>query len=595
MDLPPPPPPPQANDPIITQFKPVKGQWELNDKNIKRIGAKTGQAILHNYCQYINTTPLEVYRYLIETKGRDVNVQDKDKDTPLHCAFQNFDPNDGGDINVLLYLLGQKDVNVNTKGRLCYTLLHRACENINNLPFDIFKLLIETMGGDLNARGPLDNTPLHYAFSHLNPNSNYNITVLTYLLSQKGADVNTKNKFGYTLLHKACSHIKFLSLDVFKLLIETHGADVNAQDDNNHTPLRRALDSFTPDNITVLIYLLSQEGVNVNIRGRNGDTLLHRVCANINKFPIEILKLLIETHGADVNVQDNNNDAPLHYALDYFDPDEDGDIAVLYYLLNQSNVSVNIKGQHGYTLLHRACEKINNLPIDVFKVLVETHGGDVNAQDGDKNTPIHSALEYFDPNEGGDINVLTYLLNQSNVNVNIKNENDITLLHRACEKISVLPLNIFKLLIETHGADVNALDHDNDTPLCEALYSFSPGVTTVLKYLLSQKDVDVNIKDQDGYTLLHLACILENSDLDYDEHVEGYYDEDYDDDEDYEDDEDEDDGDGNYSSDDIDSDEDLEDSVIEHKLNAKCDTILCPIVEIIIERCVEQVLNGMTP
>jgi ankyrin repeat protein len=458
-----------------------------------------------------------VYRYLIEVKGCDVNAQDKDKDTPLHCAFQNFDPNDGGDINVLLYLLGQKDVNVNTKGRLCYTLLHRACENINNLPFDIFKLLIETMGGDLNARGPLDNTPLHYAFSHLNPNSNYNITVLTYLLSQKGADVNTKNKFGYTLLHKACSHIKFLSLDVFKLLIETHGADVNAQDDNNHTPLRRALDSFTPDNITVLIYLLSQEGVNVNIRGRNGDTLLHRVCANINKFPIEILKLLIETHGADVNVQDNNNDAPLHYALDYFDPDEDGDIAVLYYLLNQSNVSVNIKGQHGYTLLHRACEKI-----------------------------------------------------------------------------SVLPLNIFKLLIETHGADVNALDHDNDTPLCEALYSFSPGVTTVLKYLLSQKDVDVNIKDQDGYTLLHLACILENSDLDYDEHVEGYYDEDYDDDEDYEDD-DEDDGDGNYSSDDIDSDEDLEDSVIEHKLNAKCDTILCPIVEIIIERCVEQVLNGMTP
>jgi hypothetical protein len=52
------PPPPQDDDPIITQFKPYYDQWELTDNNINRIGPETGHTILHNYCCYINTTPL---------------------------------------------------------------------------------------------------------------------------------------------------------------------------------------------------------------------------------------------------------------------------------------------------------------------------------------------------------------------------------------------------------------------------------------------------------------------------------------------------------------------------------------------------------
>jgi ankyrin repeat protein len=54
-------------------------------------------------------------------------------------------------------------------------------------------------------------------------------------------------------------------------------------------------------------------------------------------------------------------------------------------------------------------------------LLIETHGGDVNVQDKNKNTPLHVAFEYFNPNDGGDIAVLTYLINQNNADVNIKN------------------------------------------------------------------------------------------------------------------------------------------------------------------------------
>jgi ankyrin repeat protein len=350
-------PPPQDDDPIITQFKPVHGQWKLNDENINRIDPGTGQTILHKYCQHINTTPLEVYRYLIEVKGCDVNVKDKYKDTPLHQALCYFNPNDGGDITVLTYLLTQTNTNVNIKGDYGYSLLHYACERINRLPITIFELLI------------------------------------------------------------------------------TRGADVNVQDENKYAPLYYALRYFYPNkggDINTLTYLLSQKGVNGDIKGKNGYTLLLVACEKINELPLEIFKVLIETLGCDVNVQNNDRDTPLHNALFYFDPNEGGDITVLHYLLSQKGIDGNIKDKFGYTLLHWACQRINRLRLDIFKVLIEKHGADVNAQDDGKNTPLHRAFEYFNPQCGGDINVLVYLINQTNINLNIKYKNGYTLLHTTC-------------------------------------------------------------------------------------------------------------------------------------------------------------------
>jgi ankyrin repeat protein len=64
--------------------------------------------------------------------------------------------------------------------------------------------------------------------------------------------------------------------------------------------------------------------------------------------------------------------------------------------------------------------------------LIETHGADVNAQVECYNTPLSRAIEYFKPRNGGDINVLTYLIDQKNIDLNIKDIGDNTLLHTAC-------------------------------------------------------------------------------------------------------------------------------------------------------------------
>jgi ankyrin repeat protein len=256
-----------------------------------------------------------------------------------------------------------------------------------------------------------------------------------------------------------------------------------------------------------------------------------------------VYRYLIETKGCDVNAKDEYNDTPLHYALRYFNP-HNGEITVLMYLLNQKGINVNIKGQYDNTILHTACENINTLPLEIFKVLIETLCCDSNVLERYDYTPVHLAFQQFDPRNGGDINILYYLLNQNGLN--FTNQYGITLLHYACVNINMLPLELFKFLIEIKGCDVNVRDDDDDTPIRDALSFFDPKRSdiTILTYLLTQHSTNINIMDNKGRTLLHLACV--------------HY---------------------------------LVDSKDSVELQAECDTILCQVVEVIAERCVQQILD----
>jgi ankyrin repeat protein len=420
---------------------------------------------LHNYYAHINTTPLAVYRYLIETKGCDVNAQNKFNNTPLYHALGPFDPNKGGDMTVLMYLLTQTNINVNIKNYFGDTVLHAACQRINKLPLEIFRNLIESQGADVNVQSNYNNTPLHYAIECFDPRNGGDINVLYYLLNQKAVNVDIKGWDGHTLLHMACKYINILSLGIFKVLIEKHGADVNAQNNDKNTPLHCAFREFNPNeggDITALTYLLCWGGVKINIKGYYGYTLLHSACEEINRLPLDVFKVLIETCGADVNAQDNIKYTPLHNALRNFDPNKGGNIKVLAYLLNQKGIDVNMMGLYCSTLLHTACKKINTLPLDVFKLLIETQGCDVNAQDDDEDTPLHLALRYFHAYNSGVITTLIYLIDQNNFNVNIKDQDGRTFLHSACK----WDISNLKNVSDSED-DGNVLEAKSDTGLSQ--------------------------------------------------------------------------------------------------------------------------------
>jgi hypothetical protein len=228
---------PLDDDPIITQFQPVNGQWQLNGENIKHTDSQSGETILHNYCKYINTTPLPIFKYLIETKGCDINIQSKYSGTPIQYALCYFNSKKGGEVNTLMHLLNLKGIDVNMKGDDGRTILHAACENINQVPLDIIKYLIETKDCDVTIQSKYSGTPIHYAFGCFNPNKGGDISMLLYLLNLKGLDVNMKGQYGRTILHAACQNINQTPLDIIKYLIESKGLKIDCIDYLGNTPL----------------------------------------------------------------------------------------------------------------------------------------------------------------------------------------------------------------------------------------------------------------------------------------------------------------------------------------------------------------------
>jgi hypothetical protein len=131
---------------------------------------------------------------------------------------------------------------------------------------------------------------------------------------------------------------------------------------------------------------------------------------------------------------------------DHFGSNHGGNIMVLMYLFNQRDISV--KSTMDMVILYF---------IWLVKILTTSPLMYVNVQDKCNNNPVHFGFGAFNPDDSGDITVLTYLLNQNNVNVNIKNEKGCNLLHTTC--INNLPS--YKRSVE--------LDAEYDTVFCQII------------------------------------------------------------------------------------------------------------------------------
>jgi ankyrin repeat protein len=97
-------------------------------------------------------------------------------------------------------------------------------------------------------------------------------------------------------------------------------------------------------------------------------------------------------------------------------------ISILLYLLTQDGFDVNVKDHDGCAIIHWVCYNINILPIDVFMCLIETK----------RVVDINGLDEQFSPVYGGDVNIITYLPHQDNLNINIRDKNDLTKLYWVC-------------------------------------------------------------------------------------------------------------------------------------------------------------------
>ncbi|KAI5202583.1 hypothetical protein E4T39_04622 [Aureobasidium subglaciale] len=386
-------------------------------------------------------------------------------DSPIHVSSHY------GHLEIVQWLVEEKDINVNSCAYMGYTPLMSASASGNN-------------------------------------------HIVEYLLSHDGVEINGRSMSGGTALIAAC---RAGNLKTCRQLLKA-GADVNLQDSEGDTSLIAAAISDKPEIVEIL---LKKHTVSPDTHGRRGRTALLAVVERGGKSAMKTLKLLIQAK-ADLNARDDAGDTALHkasragsfdmvkllvdkkatidvpnvlqetaldhaltgnkvdiihYLLDHgatCQPDASGNTELheaitggcdesIIKLLISKGVDVNAKDDEERNLLltrkaalHRAAEAAQHATL---KVLLEANA-DITAEDFYfRRTPFHKAiLNECDPE-------IIELFISRGADVNGRDNEGYSALHLAARNSEY---EIMRLLLDA-DADYNALDSNLRTPLHEAI------------------------------------------------------------------------------------------------------------------------------
>ena len=281
----------------------------------------------------------------------------------------------------------------------------------------------------------LQESPLHLA-------TFFGYNTIAQLLLENGANPDVAVD-GVTPLHFAASNNDFETIDL--LLKKTRHVD--PKDQYRFTPLHRAIQSNRKD----IVELLIAKGANIGMATLSGTNPLH--IAAFNGF-IEIAEILIK-NGAKLDVEDSEGFTPLHLALSHQNIPNKINFADI-----ETKFEQNLKNTYGTP--KQGDESQFDIPemvrISLARMLIE-HGANINAQDNEKLTPLHYALNF------NDLDFIKYLINQK-ASVNVSSFNRTYPIHTASKNGHA---EMVKLLIDhgayPRGAHVNVIDSEGYTPL----------------------------------------------------------------------------------------------------------------------------------
>ena len=186
----------------------------------------------------------------------DVNAQDKQHVSPLHCAC-NMDY-----VGIARRLLARDDIDINAFG-FPEGSTPLAIASLSQEP-DIVNLLLAKDGIKVNLQDDNGETPL---FAAARARS---VRVMESLLARDDLDPNVHEfNLGRTALMEVCQREE--GLDLVKLLLDKEGIDLNKQDNSGYTALSLAVES---DNFEAAKLLLARPDINPNLRNDQGQTAL---------------------------------------------------------------------------------------------------------------------------------------------------------------------------------------------------------------------------------------------------------------------------------------------------------------------------------
>ncbi|RPA90899.1 ankyrin [Choiromyces venosus 120613-1] len=236
----------------------------------------------------------------------------------------------------------------------------------------ITKLLLDHPDIDVNIEHPGIQEPAVYwaAVSR-------SFKVFKLLVEDLKVNVNIRTGpgVGLSLLQEAIQKNK---KDVVECLLQYPRLDINATDVNGETTLHQVVCSCSlksPQNLTLL---LNHEDLNPNIRTNQGETALYRA---VKTGAAHIVYKLLQDKRVDPNIPDLVSNTPLHLAS-YTQSNGD---EIMELILKIEDIDVNAQDGEGMTALHTATARKRDV---MMGMLLERRELDVNARDMEGRTAL---------------------------------------------------------------------------------------------------------------------------------------------------------------------------------------------------------------
>ncbi|KAI4455258.1 ankyrin repeat ph and sec7 domain containing protein secg-related [Holotrichia oblita] len=460
-------------------------------------------------------------QFFLEKKA-DVDVQDRDRKTPLHYASE-------AKANYLVERLLGEGAKVNLPDIHGKTPLHYAAKQGCNY---IAQCLLDN-NAEVNIQDENGKTPLH---NSVQTNNKF----ILRLLLKNNANVNLQDRYGKTPLHYAAKE----NYGYISEYLLQNKAVTKVKDQHCKTPLHYAAES---NGIYIVQRLLARKA-EVNVGDDQMKTPLHYAAkGNCDK----IVQLLLKAD-ANINLQDIQDKTPLHLAVEAGEPQKITEhpklkssarsslpevipepnveylIRNVISFLRESRANINFRDTRCRTLLHYAAEgnlenivpclnslrekyKISDdyptttsdkeaysskraVTTDLVQFLLE-RGANANLPDEDLKTPLHYAVKT------DNINIIKLLL-YAGANRNLRDKHLRTPLHYAVMEHTK---DVIPLLLDS-TATINLQDEDLKTPLH---YAMEEGCDDIVQ-LLVERGADVNLQDEFCKTPFDYAKKAEN-------------------------------------------------------------------------------------
>jgi hypothetical protein len=155
--------------------------------------------------------------------------------------------------------------------------------------------------------------------------------------------------------------------------------------------------------------ILASPGININARADGGYTALDcAIIGNRRTFQQEIVQALLAVPGIDVNSRDDNGNTALFWAVGR------GRRETIQALLERQDTNVNARDNAGNSIVMRAVRRGPAAPIDVLTDILADPRIDVNAANGEGDTPLIIAVIF------GRTETVQALLERQDINVNAR-------------------------------------------------------------------------------------------------------------------------------------------------------------------------------